>query len=200
MDNRTVQRTLKNLGYASKKPIRKPIMSEKQVNARYNWCIQNRKRNWGNVVFSDESTFQLTRNTIKAWCKNKRIIKPIAKHCVRLHVWGEFWSGGKLPIFIFKENMDSKCFQNILATNYLPFISQHPKQKFILQMDNDPKHKSKSTQKFMQDNKINLIDWPSNSPDLNPIENVCELMENQIEKKTPRNEKEFMDNDKSNLE
>ena len=47
--------------------------------------------------------------------------------------------------------------------------------------------------KFIHENKINLIYWPSNSPDLNPIENVWGLMKNQIEQKTPRNEKELME-------
>ena len=39
-------------------------------------------------------------------------------------------------------------------------------------MDNDPKHTSKVVAKWLKDNKVKLLEWPSQTPDLNPIENV----------------------------
>jgi transposase len=38
--------------------------------------------------------------------------------------------------------------------------------------DNDPKHISKATVKWMEDNQINHWPTPPESPDLNPIEQV----------------------------
>ena len=40
------------------------------------------------------------------------------------------------------------------------------------QQDNDPKHKSKLVQKWLQTSGIDVMDWPSYLPDLNPIENL----------------------------
>ena len=56
----------------------------------------------------------------------------------------------------------------------------------IVVEDNDPKHKSKICREFKDKNKINILPWPANSPDMNPIENICGLLKLKIRSKQPK--------------
>ncbi len=42
----------------------------------------------------------------------------------------------------------------------------------IFQQDLAPAHTAKSTKSWLNDHGVGVLDWPANSPDLNPIENL----------------------------
>ena len=50
-----------------------------------------------------------------------------------------------------------------------------------------PAHKSKIVTKFLNDNNVNVLEWPGNSPALNPIENARNYLKNKVQERKPSN-------------
>ncbi|KAG0804152.1 hypothetical protein G6F16_013465 [Rhizopus arrhizus] len=71
--------------------------------------------------------------------------------------------------------MNSELYQEILTTSLKDTMEYYALnwEASVFQHDNDPKHRSKSTTQWMKDSVMVCIDdWPSQSPDPNPIEHV----------------------------
>ena len=50
-----------------------------------------------------------------------------------------------------------------------------------------PKHTSGIAKKFVKNNVPELLEWPANSLDLNPIENYWNVIKRRVEKRKPAN-------------
>ena len=78
---------------------------------------------------------------------------------------------GTTQIVIFDGMMDANGFIKVLKAGLLPFIREKLPKGHRLMMDNDPKHTSRLARTFMEG--VNWWKTPPESPDCNPIENVC---------------------------
>lgn len=177
----TITNRLNESNFKYKKPIEVPTLTIYQKNIRMEWALNNQNTDWDKVLFSDETSIWKGPNGHKRWIdiNNKEDTDLVFKYPLKKHIWGCIKKNGPNRIHIFDGIMNANMYMNILHVNILDLFFED--NELIFQDDNDPKHRARLLCQWKFDFSINSLNWPPNSPDLNPIENIWHLLKNKLE-------------------
>jgi hypothetical protein len=113
------------------------------------------------VVWSDETTIELflaLNSKCHIW--RKPGILPMVKHAVGMFSRGRDWE---------TRQDRGKDERRKVQRSLMKTCSRALRQRFTFQQDNNLKHIAKKTQEWLRDKSLNVLEWPSQSTDLNPI-------------------------------
>ncbi len=152
-----------------------------------NWTVAQSSK----VLFSDESKFCISfgNQGPRVWRKggeahSPSFLKSSVKFPQSVMIWGAMSSAGVGPLCFLKTNITALVYQEILEDFMLPSADQLFKDAdFIFQQDLAPAHTAKS---WLNDHGVGVLDWPANSPDLNPIENIWGIVKRKMRNKRPK--------------
>ena len=176
----TIQRYLKSdLSIKYGKIFSKPNLSEVHKLSRLEWAgnYVDLGSNWKNVIFSDEKKFNLDGpdGVKKFWYEpgaNRRVFQKRQNGGGNVMIWAAFSAIGKSKLCVLEGRQTAGSYIDTLETNVMPLIAKHSPESILYQQDNCPIHTAKVTKEWFSSKTINVMKWPSYSPDLNPMENI----------------------------
>lgn len=176
----TVHRRVQEMGYRCRIPQVKPLLNQKQRQKRLTWATE--KQHWTVAQFCMSFGNQGARVWRKTGEKEMpKCLKSSVKYPQSVMVWGAMSAAGGGPLCFIKGRVNAASYQEILEHFMLPSAEKlYGDEDFIFQHDLAPAHSAKTTGKWFTDHGITVLNWPANSPDLNPIENLWDIVKRKL--------------------
>ncbi len=128
----------------------------------------------------------------RVWRNSGETQNPCCLYSVKfpqsVMVWAAMSSAGVGPLCFLKSTVNADIYQEILEHFMLPSADKlYGDADFIFQQDLAPAHTAKGGKSWFNDHGVTVLDWPANSPDLNPIENLWGIVKRKMRDTRPNN-------------
>ncbi len=195
VSSQTVRNVLKKHSFKAVTKKKKPLLSAMHRKKCLAFALKYKEwtvEDWKRVIWSDETKINRIGSDGKQW-----VWKQVGEGLISREVQGTVkFGGGKIMVWgcmgwegvgqlaEVEGRMDGDQYVAILEDHLVPSIEESGifEEEAIFQQDNDPKHTSKKAKKWMEDHNISLLDWPPQSPDLNPIEHLWKHIKSELTK------------------
>ena len=193
----TVARRRSEIGLGSYIAANKPGLRDVNVEKRLEWAMKYKNwtvDDWKRVIWSDETILKVGVNPCRQWVirskgerlNPKYVNKTFKGERVNVMVWACFTGDRLGPLIVCDQGgIGADEYEEIIYDGLFSLIDdlleppEDPgtiqvanENTYIFMQDNAPCHKSTDVLEFLQENHVPVMEWPPQSPDLNPIENL----------------------------
>ncbi len=191
----TTHRRMQDMGFSCRILCVKPLLNNRQCQKRLDWTAAE----WSKVMFSDESKFCISfgNQGPRVWRKRGEAqnccLRSSVKFPQSVMVWGAMSSAGVGPLCFLRSKVNTAViYQEFLEHFMLPAADQTLwRCRFHFPTGLGTCTQCQSYQYLVKDHGIPVLNWPANSPDLNPIENLWGIVKRKMRYARPNNAEEL---------
>uniref|UniRef100_A0A3B1JRE4 Transposase Tc1-like domain-containing protein n=1 Tax=Astyanax mexicanus TaxID=7994 RepID=A0A3B1JRE4_ASTMX len=193
----TMHRTMMRMGLRARKQVGAPVPSTPAHRHRrllwarehQNWTVDQ----WKKVAWSEESRFTLLqedgevrvrRLPLELKAPGGSAGNGAAGEESSVTLWAAFCWDTLGPVIAVDASLTSDSYLDIVAEQVPPFMGMvFPDGSGFFQQDNAPCHTADCVQEWFEEHseEFSLLPWPTDSPDLNPMKNLWDVLEQEVQ-------------------